>query len=211
MIETYLRQGALDHLGLAGQTKETAGDAAVRLGEKLLPAAVNLRGDAGDPAFVAAVREALGLDLPTTPNTVATTGDLALLWLGPDEWLAVQHDAAPEGEAQLAARLRTALGELHAAVTEVGENLVCLHVAGAKAREVIMKGCPLDLHPRAFGGVGHCAQSHLSKTSITLHQVSDDEREGPGFDLYTRRSFADYFWRWLEDAAQEYGAAVVKL
>ncbi len=204
MIESYLRQSALDHLALAGRTIEAPGAAAVRLGEKLLPAAVNLRGDAADPAFVAAAREALGVEPPTAPNTVATSGALALLWLGPDEWLALQHDAAPEGEAQLAARLRGALGDLHAAVTEVGEQYVCIHVAGPKAREVIEKGCPLDLHPRAFGGVGHCAQSHLSKTAIILHQVGD----APAFDLYTRRSFADYLWRWLEDAAGEYGVAI---
>ena len=211
MIETYLRQSALDHLGLAGRVGETTDGAEVRLAEKLLPAAVNLRGDAGDAAFVEAVRQALDLDLPTAPNTVATKDGLAVLWLGPDEWLAVAHDAAPEGEAQLAAKLRGALGKLHAAVTEVGEQYVCVHVAGPKAREVIMKGCPLDLHPRAFGGApkdgeGHCAQSHLSKASVLLHQVD----ETPGFDLYTRRSFADYFWRWLEDAGREYGAAIVK-
>ena len=86
-------------------------------------------------------------------------------------------------------------------MTEVGESLACLHIAGPKARDVIAKGCPLDLHPRVFGGVGHCAQSHLAKTTVILHQVS----ETPGFDLYTRRSFSDYLWRWLEDAGREYG------
>ena len=55
-------------------------------------------------------------------------------------------------------------------------------------------------------GTGHCAQSHLAKAAITLHQTDD----GPAFDLYTRRSFADYLWRWLEDAAREYGLAIVR-
>ena len=148
--------------------------------------------------------EALGLALPTAPNTATAKDDLALLWLGPDEWLALSHAAQPEAEAMLAAKLRSALGEQHAAVTEVGESLACIRIAGARARDVIAKGCPLDLHPRAFGGVGHCAQTHLSKAGITLHQISD----APGFDLYCRRSFADYLWRWLEDAGQEYGIAV---
>jgi sarcosine oxidase subunit gamma len=205
VIEPYLRQSALDHLALAGRAGEATGDAAVRMAERTLPAAVNLRGDKSDPAFVAAVREALGLDLPVEPNTVAAGDELALLWLGPDEWLAVAHDAPPETEAQLAARLRAALGDHHAAVTEVGESQVCLRLAGPRASDVIAKGCPLDLHPRVFGGPGRCAQSHLAKTAITLHQVSDE----PAFDLYTRRSFADYLWRWLEDAGREYGIVVV--
>lgn len=205
MIESYLRQSALDHLGLAGRASGTPGSAAVTLAEKPLPAAVNLRGDAGDPAFVAAVRTALGVAPPTEPNTVALGDDLALLWLGPDEWLAVRHAAAPGVEAELAARLRGALDGVRAAVIEVGESLCCIAVAGPRARDLVAKGCPLDLHPRAFGGTGHCAQSHLAKAAITLHQVAD----APAFDLYTRRSFADYLWRWLEDAGREYGVVVV--
>jgi sarcosine oxidase subunit gamma len=214
VIEPYLRQSALGHLALAGRTPQAPGDQpgdiAVRLAEKPLPAAVNLRGDAGDPAFVAALREALGVEPPTVPNTVAANESLSLLWLGPDEWLAVAHAATPEAETQLASKLRGALGELHAAVTEVGENYACISVAGSHARDVIAKGCPLDLHPRVFGGTGHCAQSHLSKAAIILHQVSDAPGTGPAFDLYVRRSFSDYLWRWLEDAAREYGLAVVK-
>jgi sarcosine oxidase subunit gamma len=30
----------------------------------------------------------------------------------------------------------------------------------------------------------------------------------PAYDLYVHRSFADYLWRWLEDAAKEYGVAI---
>jgi len=205
VIESYLRQSALDHLALAGRTADADGDAAVQLCEKPLPAAVNLRGNAADVAFVEAVRGALGVAPPTTPNTVASNGDIVLLWLGPDEWLAVQHGGAPETEAQTAATLRGALAGQHAAVTEVGENYACIAVAGPKAPEVIVKGCPLDLHPRAFGGTGHCAQTHLSKAAIILHQ-SDD---APSFHLYVRRSFSDYLWHWLEDAAREFGVAVV--
>lgn len=208
MIESYLRQSALDHLALAGRAGEAPADAAVVMAEKILPAAVNLRGDADDPAFVAALHGALGLELPTTPNTVAGGGDLALLWLGPNEWLALLHSAPPEAEAQLAAKLRAALGDLHAAVTEVGESLACIHLAGPRARDVIAKGCPLDLHPRVFGGVGRCAQSHLAKAGVILHQVDPEKDPAPAFDLYTRRSFADYLWRWLEDAGREYDISV---
>lgn len=210
MIEPYLRQSALDHFGLAGRlagrAAEAPGDVGVRLAEKILPVAVNLRGDAGDADFVAAVRVALGLEPPTAPNSAAANDSGALLWLGPDEWLAVQHAAAPGSEAALADKLRDALAGRHCSVVEVGESLCCIAVSGPRARDLIAKGCPLDLHPRVFGGVGCCAHSHLAKTAITLHQVDD----APTFDLYTRRSFADYLWRWLEDAAREYGLAVVK-
>jgi sarcosine oxidase subunit gamma len=210
VIEPYLRQSALDHLGLARRVAGDVGSAAVRLSEKTLPAAVNLRGDPQDADFLGAVRGVLELDLPLRPNTVATSASLAVLWLGPDEWLAVQHDATPDAELRLAARLRDALAGRHASVVEVGEQYCCVAVAGEKARDLIMKGCPLDLHPRVFGGVGHCAQSHLSKTAIILQQVSPGEDGEPAFELYVRRSFADYLWRWLEDAAREYVVAAVR-
>jgi hypothetical protein len=34
--------------------------------------------------------------------------------------------------------------------------------------------------------------------------------EAPSFHLYTRRSFSDYLWHWLEDAAREYGVVAAK-
>ena len=203
MVESYLRQSALAHLGLEGRAPADETAAPVRLHERVLPAAVNLRGDSDDPDFLEAVKLATGLDLPLAPNTVRGDDLRAALWLGPDEWLLLHHDAEPDAESRLAAKLREALAGRHSAVTEVGESLACIHIAGPRAADVIAKGCPLDLHPSVFGGPGRCAQSHLAKTAVTLHQVSEE----PAFDVYTRRSFSDYLWRWLSDAAREYAGA----
>ena len=210
MVESYLRQSALAHLGLEARGPSSQEGAPVRLTEKVLPAAVNLRGDPADEAFLAAVHQALGVALPLEPNRVESSERIAVLWLGPNEWLAVSHDSEPTAESRLAERLREALGAFHAAVTEVGESLACIHIAGPRAADVIAKGCPLDLHPGVFAA-GHCAQSHIAKAAVTLHNVSDaggsGAAAGPGYDLYTRRSFSDYLWRWLSDAAREYFGA----
>ncbi|WP_420347431.1 sarcosine oxidase subunit gamma [Pelagibius sp.] len=207
MVESYLRQSALAHLGLEARDPSGQEAAPVRLQEKTLPAAVNLRGDPSDEGFLSAVHQALGVALPLEPNTVASSERTAVLWLGPDEWLAVSHDDEPTAESRLAERLREALADFHASVTEVGESLACIHIAGPRAADVIAKGCPLDLHPGVFAA-GHCAQSHVAKAAVTLHRVSDagapGAASGPGYDLYTRRSFSDYLWRWLSDAAREY-------
>ena len=82
-------------------------------------------------------------------------------------------------------------------------------MAGPRARDLLAKGCPLDLHPGAFAP-GRCAQGHVAKAQATLHMTAGDEDEGgPVFDLYVLRSFAEYLWRWLEDAGREYGVRVV--
>ena len=95
----------------------------------------------------------------------------------------------------LADALRRAVGDGFATVVELGCGQTVIEIAGARAREVIAKGCPLDLHPRAFGP-GNCAQSRLARTLVTLAQVDD----APTFELIVRRSFADYLWQWLVDA-----------
>jgi sarcosine oxidase subunit gamma len=106
--------------------------------------------------------------------------------------------------------LRAALAEQRCAVTDVSESRTCIHVRGPRARDLLAKGCPLDLHPRVFGP-GRCAGTLMAKAGVTLHQVAgDDAPDGPAYDLYTTRSFADYLWRWLEDAAREYGLAVLR-
>ena len=58
---------------------------------------INIRGDANDTAFTAAVKIATGCDLPLVANTVASAGDVRILWLGPNEWWVVGTDARRAG------------------------------------------------------------------------------------------------------------------
>lgn len=212
MAESFLRHSPLAHLALAARAAEPAPEPAperapgVLMGERPFRGLVNLRGPAGETAFAAAVEDALGAALPIEPNTVASTGDLRVFWLGPDEWWVVTPDDGPA----MADKLRAALVGQRCAVTDVSESRTCIHVRGPRARDLLAKGCPLDLHPRVFAA-GRCAQSLCAKATITLHQVADEDdgsESGPTYDLYVLNSFAEYLWLWLEDAAQEYGLQV---
>jgi sarcosine oxidase, subunit gamma len=174
----------------------------IRLCERQL-GKIELRGDPGDRVFMAAVGRAIDLLLPGEPNTTATRGELTALWLGPDAWLLT----CPPGEAAShIGSLRDALSDVHAAITDVSDGRVALRLGGPSARDVLAKGCPLDLHPRAFAA-GRCAQSLLAKASVLIHLLADDAR-GPTFDVYVARSFAHYLFAWLEDAGREYGVQV---
>ncbi len=201
MVEAYLRLGVLDHRHLYARAADEAGDAGVVLCERRFVAKINLRGKPLKK-FLDAARKALGLTLPKKPNTTAAGKDLTALMLGPDEWLVV---GAPGREGEIAAGLRSALAGQHAAITDVTEGRTVIGLSGRNARDLLMKGCPLDVHRREFKP-GDCAQSVLAKAIIILHQTSD----APAYDIYVERSFADYLWTWLEDAAEEYGLAVVK-
>ncbi len=201
MPDAYLKQSPLASLGLEGRAGDARGEAGVAMAERPFRGIVNLRGKPGDKAFMAACAGALGFDLPVTANTTAGGDGVTALWLGPDEWWLV----TPEDSSELAAKLEAALTGQRCAVTEVGDSRTCLSVAGPMARELLAKGCPLDLHPRVFTA-GDCAQTLLAKASVTLHQVSDE----PAYEIYVLRSFAEYLWLWLEDAAREYGLAVLR-
>lgn len=200
MVEPYLRQSPLTHLGLTARAAAATEGAGVTLGERPHRCQINLRGNVADPAFSDTVRQLTGLDLPTVANTVSTAGDLSALWLGPDEWLIV----GPDGREQdLVGTLRQALAGQHVAVTDVSEARTVIAVAGTRARDLLAKGTPIDLHPRVFGP-GRCAQTILAAANVILHQLDDR----PTFELFVLNSFADYLWKWLEAASREYGMAV---
>lgn len=202
MADFYLRQTPLAHLGIEGRSVESRGEAGVALSERTPAHIVDLRGDAKDKAFASAVESVIGCALPVEPNTVATS-DVTAIWLGPDEWWIVSPGA------DVAEQLRTTLAEFLGAVTVVGDSRACIRIAGPHAHRVLQKGCPLDFHPRAFAP-GRCAQSHVAKAAALIHRLDADSEGDSTFDIYVLRSFADYLWRWLDDAAREFGVAWIR-
>lgn len=163
---------------------------------------LNLRGNGQDERFVAAVSEALGQSLPVAPNTFSS-GAYRLYWLGPNEWL-VCSDV--EDAVTLLTTLRNALSGQACAVTDVSAGQVAMQLCGEAARHVLARGCTLDFDPSVFR-VGDCAQSGLAK-STALIALQDDS---PRFDIFVRRSFADYVVRWLHHAGREYGLKVQEM
>jgi len=201
-----LRQGALAHLALAAHARETRDPAhGIALHDAGSPALLNLRLDPNERTAVEAVGRALGLTLPEMGTAAVAADGTVAYRLGPDEWWVAPAGPATETEA----RLRAALGETHAAVTEIGEGWVRIEVAGPRARDLLAKGCPLDFHPRSFAA-GAVKQSLMSKADCVYRLVADEDGGGPHFELTVRRSFADYAWRWLADAAGEYGLSVLR-
>jgi len=156
----------------------------------------NIRGQADDGAFVNGVNEALGQELPLTANKVSR-GTHRVYWLGPTEWLVVAEARYPDTGTLLANSLTGA----HTAVTDLSGGLIMLTLTGPFARDLLAKGCPLDLHERNFT-IEDCAQSVMARASA-LFALADDS---PTFELIVRRSFADYIALWLDRAGQEYDA-----
>ena len=88
-------------------------------------------------------------------------------------------------------------------VSDVTDGRVCFTIGGGLSRELLAKGCSLDLHPGAFG-LGACAQTLLAQVPVLLYRpggASDDEAV---FRLYADISVAWHLRRWFQDAALEF-------
>ncbi|MGO1077833.1 sarcosine oxidase subunit gamma [Inquilinus sp. CA228] len=184
-------------IGLPGRSGRAEGEpgVAIRPRDDLALARVIARkGRAGDLA--AAIRSRYGLDLPSTPKRVEQ-GGLAVIWSGPGQWLAVAEDGR-----DLARELAAAIGAF-AAVSDQSDGLAVLRVSGPRARDALIKGVGLDLHPRAFAP-GDAAVTVIAHVGAQLWQLDDR----PTYEIAVYRSFAGSLWRWLEASAAEFGCAV---
>ena len=209
MVDGYLRQSPLAHLHLEARATNdpTENEVGVEMGERQLLGMINLRAQKIDPVLSPAITKVLGLELPTNVNTVSGRIDgIYTLCLGPDEWLIVTPS---NKEQNLYNKLTQALEQLHTSINLVGESRTVIRLSGLHARNVLAKGCSVDLHPRVFKP-GQCAQTILGRSDITVHQVAHEARtDAATYDIIVFRSFAEYVWTWLEDAAREYGVRVV--
>ena len=156
---------------------------------------VNLRVDPTGPGAAAAA-SALGLDLPTTAATYKDVGDVCAVWLGPDEWLVTGTSLT--GPA-LEERLRSAVGPHGGAATDVSAQYTIVRLRGALSRDVLARGCAIDLHQKVFGS-GSAAQTLLGRASVILLAV---DTEAGDYRILVRSSFARHTAHWLIDVADE--------
>ncbi|HMR31479.1 MAG TPA: sarcosine oxidase subunit gamma family protein [Geminicoccaceae bacterium] len=147
-----------------------------------------------DPAGREKASATLGFLVPARPLAATMADQAACLWLGPDEWLLLCPADLVEPAIQA---LDEALEGCHHAVVDVSHRIVTLRLAGPRVTTALAAGCPLDLHGRVFPS-GSVARSLLGKVGITLHRL-DAER----FELHVDRSFAEYAWLFLAEAARE--------
>jgi sarcosine oxidase subunit gamma len=116
-----------------------------------------------------------------------------LLRLGPGEWLAISDAIAGP---TLEDRLRRHVGGQNIAAVDLSCALKALRVDGLAARELLAKGCGLDLHPNFFPA-GRATRTRLAQLAVIVDCVDPTSR----FDLYVGRSYLTWLRSWLVDAS----------
>ncbi len=154
---------------------------------------IDLRGLGSDRKFMAAAKQALGLDLPKAPRTSSTWGDVKALWLSPDQWLILcSREKAPA----LQAELSKALEGIHSLAVDVSDMRCIIRLEGEGVRETLMKGCSLDLIGDDYP-TGTVRRVRFAEIAGLINIVEENV-----IDLYVFRSYADYTWDFLLKAAR---------
>jgi sarcosine oxidase subunit gamma len=149
-------------------------------------------------ALKTAVEQAYGVVLPHELRVVRGE-HVSFVGYGPGQWLAVSETLTGDALARdLAQRLKGL-----ASITDQHGGRTVLRLRGARARDVLAKGLPIDLHPRVFGP-DSAATSTISLMGVQLWQVDD----APSYDIALFRSVSASFWRWLTASAAEFGYEV---
>jgi sarcosine oxidase subunit gamma len=190
MAESSLARSPLAHLAAV-----TRSDAGLSMHELPFRGVIDLRLDQRDKGARDAAELALVVALPEAGRSVIGAAG-SVLWLGPDEFLIVTE---PERETAVAASLLGALRGRRAAVIDISDSRTIIALSGFHARDLLAKGCGIDLHPRSLAP-GQCAQTFLAKARIALYQLDD----APTYHILVERSLAEYLWLWLADAAAEF-------
>ena len=142
------------------------------------------------------VKSITGCAFPPAANKFTTAGERHVVWLGPDEFMIICEAGKDE---ELARAIHASFGIRHAAVTNITDALAAFHLKGAAVRQVLAKGCALDLHQNSFAP-GDAAQTLLSQAAVTIMALANDE-----FIVICRTSFASYLHDWFCDASIQYG------
>jgi methylglutamate dehydrogenase subunit D len=144
------------------------------------------------------VAKAFGIELPDGPR-VAANGGISFAGLGVHHWFAAAENAA---DTDFVVRLGEGLAGL-ASITDQTDGRVVLRLRGNRARDVLAKGVPLDLHHRSFK-TGDIASTLLAYIGVQIEQLDD----APTFQLMAFRSLAGSLWSWLTKSAAEFGYEV---
>lgn len=120
------------------------------------------------------------------------SGPVDVLCIGPTDWLVIAEDT--DGD-ELYRTLETALIGSALRVTDVSQALARIEVEGPEAREFLLQGCSLDLHPDRFPA-GRCARIRFAGIPIVLRC-----RDASSFEEIVPASYRDYLLAWIADAS----------
>lgn len=192
MTDRNLDFGAVAPLGNFAPFTQGAGDGAgVNLSVQPAKAMVQLFARNGKADDVAKK-----LKLDALPGQATNCKDFVAFPLSPGQWMLVSNADDLGKFAPVIEKKLSGIGY----VSEQSDARICIRVSGPKARDLMSRGCRLDLHESVVSK-GFCAQTQMAQVGVMIHQVDD----APVYDLYVYAGFARSFWHWLTETSAQFG------
>jgi sarcosine oxidase subunit gamma len=154
-----------------------------------------LRVTADNDLFSQAITTITELQLPKKPLQSVSNQDYTIHWISPDEFLLI----CPENtEFKVENLIRAEMNdhENHFAIVNVTSGQTVVDISGIAAESILKKSTPYDIHPSILS-LGKVVTTVFAKTQVILWRTSSEH-----FSVVVRRSFSDYFWRWVNDAGK---------
>jgi len=154
------------------------------------------------PAFItlfakkgkeAELKNVLGFN--TSAGIAQQLQDFTAIPLSPEQWALRSHNQLGAQFGETIAKKIKGIGY----VSEQSAGRVLFRIKGEKARDLMSRGCRLDLHPSAISD-NYCSQTIIAQIGVLLH-ISDSS---PVYDLYVFSGFARSFWHWLDQSAAQF-------
>jgi heterotetrameric sarcosine oxidase gamma subunit len=145
---------------------------------------------------IGSIARGRGLDLPALGRLALGSDQLALC-VRPERWLLLGPPAFPGATAAL---WQAACARVGAAV-DLSSGLTALHLSGPQVRELLSRGCRLDLDPDVFPA-GSAAATIMAQVAVILAALPS------GLLLLTPATTARHLREWLISTAKPFGLAL---
>ena len=143
-------------------------------------------GDAVD-----AVRETLGIDLPSEAGEVNQNASGCAFWLSPRSWLLRMDEVGAETALDA---VRTGIPDRSIHATPYSDALAWFEISGPGSGALLARGGFLSLSANGFQ-TGHFKRSILADISVLIWR-----RDAETWEVACERSRAKYFSDWLESS-----------
>lgn len=136
------------------------------------------------------------LKVKEKPGQISSTSEYSAIPLSPGQWVLISTGKSSDGFADAISKKLKKNGY----VSEQSDARVTFRISGKHARELMQKGCRLDLDSSVISA-GWCAQTQMAQAGVILHLVD----EKPTFDIHVYSGFAQHFAEWLEHTGAQSG------
>ena len=133
------------------------------------------------------------LEFPNENLKVTTNNKTRILWNAPKTWLIISD------KENIIDIIKGKCSEENFAITDISHSRAVIQIKGAQAREVLKKGCPLNISEFE---INNCAGSVFHGITIVVDCINVNPDT---FNLLTLRSFGESFYHHITDAALEFG------